>query len=271
LTEWDYRPDVVFEIEQHENSPRTARWNIAVEQVEPRTVQVGDLTVKLQRWYRLPSHDVRRGRLEAATFAVSHFTSRSTEPKSVDEWIETAGILQDLITLAVDAPCAVLKEELEPTEELKADQDSAARDNVEVYARHVVNGDPDAAGVSGGGAPFTLGVEGIDYEDIVPQWFKVREQFRVACNMILSLIYGSDGYIQPQLITAVAAAEAFHQALKLEPPISDEEFKALKNALKSVTPDDRKQWLNEKLGRNGHTLLHDRGLSQGNRDRAIGS
>jgi hypothetical protein len=89
--------------------------------------------------------------------------------------------------------------------------------------------------------------------------------------MMLSLIYGSDGYIQPQLITAVAAAEAFHQALKLEPPISDEEFKALKNALKSVTPDDRKQWLNEKLGRNGHTLLHDRGLSQGNRDRAIGS
>jgi hypothetical protein len=62
------------------HAPRAG--TIAVEQVEPRTVQVGDLTVKLQRWYRLPSHDVRRGRLEAATFAVSDFTVRSTEPKS---------------------------------------------------------------------------------------------------------------------------------------------------------------------------------------------
>lgn len=62
------------------------------------------------------------------------------------------------------------------------------------------------------------------------------------------------GYVEPQLITAVAAAEAFHQALTLDPPISDDEFKALEKKLKAAIPDERTQWLSEKLGRNNPTL-----------------
>lgn len=136
----------------------------------------------------------------------------------------------------------------------KAEEDSAARDEVIVYANHLVKGDPDAPGVEGGDALFTLGVEGIDYESIVPRWFKVRQQFSVACDMVLSLIYISDGYIQQQLITAVAAAEAFHEALGLEPSIPNAEFKAIKKALKSAIPRERRKWLSEKLGRNNPTL-----------------
>jgi len=254
LTEWDYRPDVMWKVEHPETARRPTRWDISVEPAEPRAVVVDDLTVELHRWYRLPSHDNRRGRLEAATFAVSYFKLSAPEPKSVDEWMDTAGVIQDLITLAMDAPCAVLKAELKPTDQLKAEPNSAARDDVTVYARHVVNGDPDASSVHGREASFTLGVEGVDYEDIVPRWLTIREQFRVACDMILSLIYRSEGYIQPQLITAVAAAEAFHQALGLKPPIANAEFNRLKKALKAVIPDERKKWLSEKLGRNGHTL-----------------
>jgi len=254
LTEWDYRPDVMWEIEESETGRRPARWGIRVEPADPRTVVIDDLTVELQRWYRLPSHDNRRGRLEAGTFAVSHFVLNSPAPKSVNEWMETASVMQDLITLAMDAPCAVLKTELRPTDQLKAEPNSAAFKNVTVYAQHVVNGDPDASSVHGWDATFTLGVEGVNYEDIVPRWLKIREQFRVACDMILSLVYSSEGYLQTHLITAVAAAEAFHQALGLNPPISNSEFNKLKKTLKAVIPDGRRKWLSEKLGRNGHTL-----------------
>jgi hypothetical protein len=249
LTEWDYRPEVVFEIQHGEDIPRSARWSITVDPVDPLTVTVGDLVVELGRWYRMPSHDVLRGRLEASTFAVSYLTVRSSEPRSVDEWVETAQVFQDLITLAMDAPCAVLKEALIPTDELRDDKESSARE-IAVYAKHIVNGDPDAPGVRGGDALFTLGVGGVDFAALVPRWFEVREQFRATCDMILSLIYVPGGYLQTQLITAVAAAEAMHEPLKLDPPIPDDEFKALKKALLEIVPANRRQWLREKLGRN---------------------
>ena len=254
LTEWDYRPDVMWEIEQSETGRRPARWGIRVEPADPLAVLVDDLTVELHRWYRLPSHDNRRGRLEASTFAVSHFVLNSPTPKSVDEWMNTASVMQDLVTLAMGAPCAMLKAEIKPTDQLRAQPNSAAQDTVTVYARHVVNGDPDATSVQGWEASFTLGVDGVDYEDLIPRWLKTREQFRVACDMILSLVYSSDGYLQAHLITAVAAAEAFHHALGLKPPIPTSEFNKLKKALKAAIPEGRKKWLSEKLGRNGYTL-----------------
>jgi hypothetical protein len=134
LTEWDYRPDAVFEIERDENIPRGARWCIALDPVDARVAEIGDLIVELKRWYRMPSHDVLSGRLEGSTFAVSYFTVRSSEPRSVDEWMETAQIFHDLMTLAMLGPCAVLKESLAPADELRADQESLTRDEIAVYA-----------------------------------------------------------------------------------------------------------------------------------------
>jgi hypothetical protein len=179
---------------------------------------------------------------------------RSHEPKSVEEWVRTAQVFQDLVTLAMDAPSAALKEALLPSDELRDGGDSSARDEVALYAQHVAVGDPDAPGARGGDALFTLAVEGVDFGTVVPRWFEVREQFRIACDMILSLIYVPGGYIQTQLITAVAAAEAIHEALKLDPPVPNPEFKALKKSLVDSVPANRRQWLREKLGRNTHTL-----------------
>jgi hypothetical protein len=253
LTEWDYRPDLTFEIKYDENHKYTD-WTIHVDPADERTVTVGDLTVALKRWYTLPNHDVRRGRLQGATSATSAFALSSDSPKSLDEWTAYASVAEDLITVATDAPSAVLRHRLIPTDELAGDEDAHTRREVFVYENRIIKGDMDAEGAKGSDALFTLGVDGVDYETIVRRWFEVRECFRVACNMILSLIYQSDGYIQPQLITAVAAAEAFHQALELPPPIPDSEFKALKKALKAAIPENRRKWLSEKLGRNNPTL-----------------
>lgn len=253
LTEWDYRPDLTFQIKYDENHKYTD-WTIHVDPADERTVMVGDLTVSLKRWYTLPKHDVRRGRLQGATSATSTFALSSNSPKSLDEWTAYASVAEDLITFAMDAPSAVLRHRLVPTDELAGDEDAHTRREVFVYENRIIKGDIDAEGVKGSDALFTLGVDGVDYETIVPRWFEVRERFRVACDMILSLVYQSDGYIQSQLITAVAAAEAFHQALELPPPIPDSEFKALKKALKATIPENRRRWLSEKLGRNNPTL-----------------
>ncbi len=254
LTEWDYRADVVHEIERDQSLPRGSRWRIAVDPVTSLTVEVDDVTVELGRWYRLPSHDLRRNRLASATFAASQVTVRSMTPRSVAEWIDTVQVFQDLLTLAMGAPCGVLKQTLTPMDELREDEHAEAREKTQLYARQIVVGDPDERGVRGGDALFTLGVEGIEHQILIPRWFEVREKFRITCDMILGLLYIKGGYIQTQLITAVAAAQAMHEALALDPPMPDSEFKALKKALKKDVPDNRKQWLSEKLGSNTHTL-----------------
>lgn len=82
----------------------------------------------------------------------SYLTVRSSEPRSIDEWVETAQIFQDLITVAMDAPCAVLRASLAPADERRSDEESLTQDEIAVYARHVVNEDPDAIGFRGGDA-----------------------------------------------------------------------------------------------------------------------
>jgi len=179
---------------------------------------------------------------------------RSPQPKSLDEWTETAHVFQDLVTLAMDTPCAVLKQSLLPSDALQADRQCAARSEIDAYANHLVKGDPDASGIQAGKALFTLGTDGIDFETIVPRWFAVRDQFRTTCDMTLSLAYGTGGYLETQLITAVAAAEAMHEALRVDPPMPDDEFKALKKTLLDRVSRNRQQWLSDKLGQNRHTL-----------------
>lgn len=255
LTEWHYTPDVVNEIERHEDLTRGTRWRIAVQPVDSITVDVDDLAVELGRWYRLPSHDLRRGRLASSTFAVSHLTLKSVQPRSVAEWTDSGQAFQDLLSLAMDAPCAVLRQTLIPSETLFLDEEAGSRGELPLYAKHIVVGDPDAPGVRGGDALFTLGVEGVSFETVVPLWVETREKFRITLDMILGLRYVDAGYIQTQLITAVAAAEAMHEALDLDPPISTKEFRDLKKQLLEKVPDGRRQWLREKLGRNSHTLL----------------
>ena len=78
--------------------------------------------------------------------------------------------------------------------------------------------------MKGGEALFTLGVDGVSFETVVPLWLSVRAKFRVTLDMILGLRYVNAGYVQTELITAVAAAEAMHDALDREPPIPNSEF-----------------------------------------------
>lgn len=66
--------------------------------------------------------------------------------------------------------------------------------------------------------------------------------------------YVKGGYLQTELITAVAAAESLHASLMLDPPIPDAEFAARRERLMECTPKNQREWLSQKLGQNEHTL-----------------
>lgn len=50
-------------------------------------------------------------------------------------------------------------------------------------------------------------------EKLIPQWFVVMERYRGACQMLLTLLYEENEFINPRVVTAVTAAEAMHSAL----------------------------------------------------------
>lgn len=254
LTEWHYAPDIQYAIEVPENATQRRKWRLEVEPVDSVSVEIDDVSVQLGRTYRLPTHDLRRGRLSASTFGVSHLTLRSEKPRTAEQWSEAAQGLQDLLSLAMDSSCAVLRMTLLPTGELFENRKAGARGEIRVIERHIVVGDPDAPGVRGGDALFTLGVDGVVFENLIPKWLAAYKKFRVTVNMILGLRYVDAGYVQTELMTAVAAAEAMHDALDREPPISNSEFKRVKKLLLECVPEHLRQWLREKLGRNSHSL-----------------
>lgn len=63
----------------------------------------------------------------------------------------------------------------------------------------------------------------VDFESLVPLWWNARQRFTGACNILLGERFMPDNYVEPQLITAVTAAESFHGALSDKSQLSREE------------------------------------------------
>lgn len=193
LTRWDHREDIMFHLDRDPSLPQGAKWKVAVDPVEPLTVTVDDLTIELGRRYVTPSGDVRRDGLDVSTFVASYLTIKSSQPKSITQWGESAKQFQDLLTLAMDGPCAVLSETLTPSEALRNDDKAEARDEVALYARRINVGDPGAPSVEAREAFFTLATGGVDFHTLIPRWVSVNNRFRATCDMILGLRYVTGG------------------------------------------------------------------------------
>ncbi|WNG81723.1 hypothetical protein C6A86_026795 [Mycobacterium sp. ITM-2016-00316] len=254
LTEWDRHDEMTIFVDPSEDSPRRENWRVHVNPMQPLSASVGDLTIKLVRQYRQPRFDVRRDRLETTATAFTYLKISASRPKSMDEWFEVAKAFQDLVTLAMDAPCALLSESLIPSKALLDRESARAREAIDVFGEHILQGERDLDGVANRDALFTLGSEGVDFAGIVSEWLRIHADFRTTCDMIFGMKYVRGGYLQTELITAVAAAESLHSALKLPPPVPDKEFDERRKRLMECIPKDQREWLHRKLGANEHTL-----------------
>ncbi len=137
LTEWDRHDEVTIFVDPSEESPRRENWRVHVEPLKPLSATVGELTIELVRQYRQPRFDVLRDRHDTTATAFSYLNIRSSTPKSMMEWFEVTKTFQDLLTLAMDAPCALLSELLAPSEELLADESAHARHAIDVFGEHI--------------------------------------------------------------------------------------------------------------------------------------
>jgi hypothetical protein len=242
LTLWAADSDISL---KYQLGQMNRRWEVSVEQTDPHLAHLDRMRAELGRGHVLINSDHRRSHRNVATHEISSISFRSKQPRPLQDWIEMVGVTQDLISLAMDKPCAVLGQTLSPTDEAKDNPASPARSEVRVYAKELIAAQPDEHAEKLHEVLFTL--HDARFEVVLPRWMFVQKRFRTACSMLLGLRYISRGFLENQLTTAVGAAEVFHRKLGKKLPIPAEEFAELrKKILGSVTPT-RRNWLASKL------------------------
>lgn len=177
------------------------------------------------------------------------------EPQPMDTLLSMISDVQDLLSFSSNAACGVLWNRLYLPPQTTRPPDihgASTMKPVDVYRRPLVKGTPEAKAPREGQMLFTLA--DVQFEKILPRWFEVKDRFRATINMLLGLRYIPGGYLGTQLLTVVGAAEAFHLALELDPPIPEDEFRQLKSALMEAVPEERKQWISGLLARNDPSL-----------------
>ncbi|MCM3662381.1 hypothetical protein M3148_15480 [Georgenia satyanarayanai] len=221
----------------------TGEANIELKPLEDQHAEVEGAGITLAHWLTLPTFDAMRG---GSRGRVEHRTVLGIKPHeraSLTMLMANVARLQDLLALATGRGPALLwlKAYLprpEPVEEPSTHNYSR---EVDVYTQYRGEGDPTAKAVDSHSMVFSL--DDLPFADVVPRWWRVQEQFRAACNMIVGARYVSDHFVETMLITAVAAAEAFHHDLKEKPATSRADAeKRLQPALDALDEDDRK-WL----------------------------
>lgn len=221
--------------------------------LDSRSARYGNTTLRLGHYQTTPWYDRRRGRTVGRMTHHTVLRVEPDEPAALRDLSQVVHAVRDLVSLATHRACGLLWLVLTlPQEEgERAEGYPVVPREVDVYAQQTVRGDPEAKVPLHGGL-FTC--EDLPFETVVPRWLEIRDRFAATCNLILGLRYVPGGYLETQLTQAVTAAEAMHQALELDPPIPEEEFRALRAILLRVVPKGSRPWLSDRLTRNDPTL-----------------
>jgi hypothetical protein len=252
LNLWAPEEDTEFVYQHKEGTPKSHQWSVSVQPAESRLADVDGLTADLGRWYQLPEFDPTRSRSSFRGHGTARIRFTSPEPKTVDSWRDIVTAVQDLISFAVDTPCGILTQILVPTDDTFEDSSLSTSPEIFLLTRELVAAKPDERPPEENRTLFTL--RNIAFHEVLPKWFAIRRQFRATCNMVVGMMYVDGTYLETDVVTAVAAAEAMHRRLDLPPPLSDDEFSARRAHLMTCLPKSQRSWLSKYLSRNEHTL-----------------
>jgi|GEM_PF-2034470 len=223
---------------------------------EDKEAHFGGNRFVLSHSYSIPHLRATKTRHEAILHEEPSLKVEFPALVSVDKALAPVGQLRDLVTLAIGQPCGTIKQSLllppDPDGYPEKHPYATHRRAIQVLAPQSYQAKPDSEPVPDHEVLFTL--KDIPFADVVPRWLEVHSRFRAAANILLGLQYNSEQYLETRTISAVAAAESFHRALGLRPPIPNEEFAALLRALLDATPKQHRSLVRDRLQRNEPSL-----------------
>ncbi|HJQ00351.1 MAG TPA: HEPN domain-containing protein [Jatrophihabitans sp.] len=172
--------------------------------------------------------------------AISQETARlhieHDDLQSAASYFELVATFQDLLTLAMDHPCAIRS----ITYRLPYEPHDGRPwpPTVKAYYRYIYPADSKPFMPRDGKQFFTLG-DDVRFENIVPRWYELAiNQISTALRLILSINYAGDGFVGAELMTQCSALESLHRGLYDHGKMSPEEYEALiAQALAGVDPN----------------------------------
>ena len=154
-------------------------------------------------------------------------------PLKLDEMDRMGKIIQDLLTLAMDFPCAVravnYKVPLPPaaTPEEESQREYWADWNVVEFASQAYKPDPVPYENVRNTALFTL--HNVGFAQIIPAWFNLYDTIETGVELLLGMRYQDKGYVTNKLLITCAALESLHASLYEKPPMAEAEHALFKS------------------------------------------
>jgi hypothetical protein len=204
-----------------------------------------------------------------------------SDPVDLVELWNTAIVLQDLLTFAVDGACAFTRVEALAHQDVLASitDPSFPRPNARIHVPGRVAQNPSQKYLVP--EQMVFGLHDINFPDFVPRWFRQHQAFRPVLATLLGQRYLPGQYAEARLGLAVAAAEEAYRALGLDETfmtasLRDKIRKIVRRALREdtrfaphavrlsqqidnrLTLEERLLHLAEQLGPVGDRLLGDR-------------
>lgn len=211
---------------------------ISVKPVEAQSVVVDDTEYRLVHTHTLPYFDQRKGGTVGRLRDAVSIRVAQAEPFSLTVALQTASLVQDLISLATHRAAGViwLRLEVAGTESLLPNGQPATRRRADVLYSPAALGEHDAKVVDHHRVFFTC--DSLPFEAVMPRWCEAHGRLQAATNMILGLRYAPARFVENNLLTAVGAAEVLHRNLHIdEKPFSKAEFTAMRDAMLDQVPD----------------------------------
>ncbi|MGO2052792.1 hypothetical protein CIK76_17740 [Glutamicibacter sp. BW80] len=214
---------------------------ISVKPLEAQSVVVEDTEYRLVHTHTLPHFDQRKGGTVGRMKDTVSIRVTPGDSFSLRAALQTASLVQDLISLATHRAAGViwLRLEVAGTESLLPNGRPLPRRRADVLYSPVALGEHDAKGVEHHRVFFTC--DSLPFEEVLPRWCETHGRLRAATNMILGLRYAPARFVENNLLTAVGAAEVLHRNLRIdEKPFPKAEFAAMREAMLAQVPDEHR-------------------------------
>ncbi|MEV4689468.1 hypothetical protein MRBLWH3_003652 [Microbacterium sp. LWH3-1.2] len=254
MSSWSRLSGMRSEVGRDDDGRRTS--GITNVQVGPLVAEIGDVTATLFHMLWLPQSEFTRWGTRESLRETASLQITSGQPRSLAGWTEELRSAGDLISLCGLTACGLLSIRLllpaTPERYREGDPRASVRNEVYVVQKRITQPNPTASALEA--RHFVVTLDDFDFETLMQRWFEVRETFSAARGMILGLKYVPGGYVETQLIAAVAAAESMHRALAPASPIDDDKYRRLRKLLVDATPPELVTWVRDRLPRNEPSL-----------------
>jgi ApeA N-terminal domain 1 len=173
------------------------------------------------------------------------FTLRYDEPHSLEEIMRDVRLVQNLMTLCVDAPVHLDKLILKHPDVhmvMLDGSDSGAERAIEFISSPIPYIDPEARQVR---HPYQmlLTFEELGGLPTIARWLDIAPKFQRALNSLMSVKYAEQMFAENRLMNATYGAEAFHRLTQNERYMEPTQFQQLLDAYIESTPDEHHGWL----------------------------